>query len=263
VTLQLVYPRIPTQVAVELLKKYDGKSAAELRTESSVEHVRAFFHPNFPPRVSDEKLAQLRAGLEAIAARHGYPSTVKRGAAADFDREVATYLLCEMDILPTDAAVEEVWNFFTLVLMPHVAIWRYPNASQNYEYPRLIGKPRNVFRKLWWRAFVLGPTLSAKLGEDETVGIMERPSIGGNRALARAIVIAHDRIQMMSPNKYPPSEFLREVNKRIRAVNSVRGLTFLPERELQVEIDAIFEDVRSGWDSGDLLSRSAKSKHSL
>lgn len=262
-TQKLVYPRIPTQVAVELLKKYDGKTAAELRAESAVDHVRAFFHPNYPSRVTETKLEQLRVGVEIIASRHGYPESVKRGAAADFDREVATYLIHEMDILPTDAAVEEVWNFFTLVLLPHVALWRYPNASQNYEYPRLIGKSRNVFRKLWWRAFVLGPTLSEKLGEDETVGIMERPSIGGNRALARSIVIAHSRIQMTNPNKYPASEFLREVNKRIRAVNSVRGLTFLPERELQVEIDGIFEEVRVAWDRGDLVSRSARSKHSL
>ncbi|MCT1515624.1 hypothetical protein [Dietzia cercidiphylli] len=250
-------------MAVELLKDFDGKNAAELRDLADVKHVRSYYHPNFPYRASVELLCSLRSGVEELAAKNGFPDRAKQGGAADFDREVATFLFSEMSILPADAAVEEVWNFFTLVLLPHIALWRYPNTGQNFEYPRLIGKRRNVFRKLWWRAFVLGPALSEKLGEDETVGIMERPSIGGNRSLARAIVIAHVRVQLQNPGKYPASEFLREVNKRIRAINSVRGLTFLSETELQREIDEVFEGVREAWESGELISRSAKAKHSL
>lgn len=261
--LGVVYPRIPTQVAIRLLREYQARPLGELRAGSTTAHQRSYYQPNYPNRVSSQQLEALREGVEAIAVRHGYPASLKKGAAADFDRHTATYLVGNMDILPTDAAEEEVWNFFTLVLLPHIATWRYPNTNQNDEYPRLIGKPRNVFRKLWWRAFVLGPELSEKLGEDETVGIMERPSIGGNRALARAIVVAHARTQTQNPGRYPASEFLRNVNVRIRAINSVRALTFLPERELQAEVDQIFDEVRDYWDSGDIMSRSAKAKHSI
>lgn len=259
----LVYPRIPTQVAADLLKSFSGKELSEVRELADVKHVRGYFHPNYPHPAPEALLVALRTGVEEVAARHGFPSGLKKGAGSAFDKEAATFLVTEMNILPSDAAVEEVWNFLTLVVLPHVALWRYPNTSQNPEYPRLIGRPRNVFRKLWWRAFVLGPALSEKLGEDETVGIMERPSIGGNRALSRAIVVAHDRVQMRDPGKYPPSEFLREVNKRIRAVNAVRGLTFLPERDLQVEIDQIFDEVREAWDGGELVRRTTKSRHSI
>lgn len=258
---ELAYPRIPTQVAVGLLREYDGKSVTELRALSELDHLRSFYHPNYPFRPELAQLESIRSEVEKIAERHGYPDEAKRGSSAEFDREVASYLVGAMRILPSEAAVEEVWNFMTLVLLPHVALWRYPNKNKDFEYPRIIGKPRNVFRKLWWRAFVLGPALSEKLGEDETVGIMERSSIGGNSPLARAIVLAHDRVQTRNPGKYPSSEFLREVNKRIRAINSVRGLTFLPEDSLQREIDSVFEEVRVGWDESEHLGRSATGRH--
>lgn len=245
---KLSYPRIPTQVAIGLLREYDGKSAQELRELSDPGHLRAYFHPTHPFRVEVSQLEEIRDGVETIARGHGYPAAAKKGSSADFDRQTASFLVKEMQILPTEAAVEEVWNFITLVLLPHVALWRYPNKLGDYEYPRLLGKPRNVFRKLWWRAFVLGPALSEKLGEDETVGIMERSSIGGNMALSRAIVLAHDRVQTRYPGEYPATEFLREANKRIRAINSVRGLTFLPEQELQREIDLVFDEIRQAWD---------------
>ena len=47
---------------------------------------------------------------------------------------------------------------------------------------------RNTFRRLWWRAEVLGPEIDlTRLGEDELVNIMERPTIAADRRLARAI----------------------------------------------------------------------------
>lgn len=253
---QFSYPRIPTQVAIGLLREFDGKPLSELRQASSTDHLRAFYHPNYPYQVDTETLERIRGGVELIAIKYGFPGELKsQNDAADFDRETAAFLVRWMGILPVEAAIEEVWNFFTLVLLPHVGVWRYPNKPGDYEYPRLIGKPRNVFRKLWWRAYVLGPELSAKLGEDETVNIMERPSVGGNVALARAIVRSHERIRAESEGRFASSEFLRTAMVRIRSINAVRGLTFLPDDLLQEEIDQVFNNVRDAYiravDSGE------------
>lgn len=245
---QYSYPRIPTQVAIGLLREFESKPLSELRQESSTDHLRAFFHPNYPHTVKAETLEQLRGGVESIAIKYGFPGELKsQNAAADFDRETAAYLVRWMGILPVEAAIEEVWNFFTLVLLPHIGVWRYPNKSGDYEYDRLIGKPRNVFRKLWWRAYVFGPELSSKLGESETVDILERPSVGGNVALARAIVRSHERIRSESEGRFASSEFLRTAMVRVRAINAVRGLTFLPDDLLQAEIDEVFNGVRDAY----------------
>ena len=86
-----------------------------------------------------------------------------------------------------EAASTEVWSWLTLVLMPDIALQRFPDASSS----RMNGGPRNVFRKVWWRVEVLGdladPALPGTLGEDELVGIFERTSLGRNRSVARAI----------------------------------------------------------------------------
>src|SRR5699024_9990086 len=219
---QFSYPRIPTQVAIGLLREFDGKLPSELRHASATDHLRASFHPNHPCRVQSDTLDEVREGIEAIAIRHGFPDAPRsQNSAADFDREAAAFLVASMKILPVEAAIDEVWNFLTLVLLPHVGVWRYPYKPGDYEYERLIGKPRNVFRKLWWRAYVLGSELSAKLGEDETVNIMERPSVGGNVVLARAIVRAHERTRSEFGGRFSSSEFLRTVMVRIRAINAV------------------------------------------
>lgn len=245
---QFSYPRIPTQVAIGLLREFDGRPITEIGEAAATEHLRSFYHPNYPYQVDQPTLRRLRDGVVAIATRHGFPSDLKsQNSTAEFDREVAAYLVENMNILPVEAAIEEVWNFFTLVLLPDVGIWRYPYKPGDYEYARLIGKPRNVFRKLWWRAYVLGPELSNTLGEDETVNIMERPSVGGNVALARAIVRSHSRIRSEFEGRFASSEFLRTAMVRIRAINAVRGLTFLPDELLQSEIDEVFNSVRDAY----------------
>lgn len=245
---QFSYPRIPTQVAIGILREFEEKSLSELGQASATDHLRAFFYPNYPYQVEPSRLRSIRDGVVAIATTFGFPGELKsQNAAADFDRQTAAFLVESMEILPVEAAIEEVWNFFTLVLLPDVGMWRYPNKPGDYEYDRLIGRPRNVFRKLWWRAYVLGPELSSKLGESETVDILERPSVGGNIALARAIVRSLERIRSESEGRFASSEFLRTAMVRIRAINAVRGLTFLPDDLLQKEIDQVFNGVRDAY----------------
>ena len=82
-------------------------------------------------------------------------------------------------IIPADAAHDETWSFLTLVVFPDVAVIRFPDMHVN----RLIGTPRNVLRRTWFRQEVLGDLLHSTgrpLGEDELVGLFERSALARN-----------------------------------------------------------------------------------
>lgn len=121
-----------------------------------------------------------------------------------------------MQIVPADAANEEVWSFLTLVVLPEVALWRFPDKKDE----RFIGRPRNTFRRLWWRAYVLagenrpGAATSDPLGEDELVNIFERPSIVRTASLAQAMTKAIRALP--STPGVARSEVMRELAKRMR-----------------------------------------------
>jgi hypothetical protein len=150
-----------------------------------------------------------------------------------------------MDIVPADAAVEGVWSFLTLVLLPEIGIWRFDSRAEE----RLLGKQRNVLRRDWWRAWALGPDLDAApegtvpLGEDEFVQIMERPSLGGDPRVARAIRDACFRC--LERGKVTSRMFLmRRAALLTRATKSMIALEALSDAELCSLLDQVMEDAR-------------------
>ena len=144
-------------------------------------------------------LVGIRQAVETALVSAGLSSVV-RGNAAEWDRTVGWALhratsAPSTRMSPMEAASTDVWSWLTLVLMPDIALQRFPDGSSS----RMNGGPRNVFRKVWWRVEVLGdladPLLPDTLGEDELVGIFERTSLGRNRPIARAIfrrIVAFD-----------------------------------------------------------------------
>jgi hypothetical protein len=145
-----------------------------------------------------------------------------------------------MDILPADAAHEGVWSFLSLVLVPDVALWRFPNRGLREDYERLLGRPRNVFRRLWWRAYAMGEEASQRLLEDEAVAIMERPTIGGNTRIASAVAATHLQVIAETP-EVSRTELLREVGKRLRRLSAVITLGALEDRDLRTTVRDVFD----------------------
>jgi hypothetical protein len=227
------YPRLSAAVAMTILGELNHvETTAELTARAATSDPRAETYPTGLQRPEDD-LARLRSVVVDIAKQHGFPGTLAaRGeAATKFDREVSVALLAEMDLLPADGGMEGVWSFLTLVLLPDVALWRWPNPRGLPDYERLIGKPRNVFRRLWWRAYCLGSEASQRVFEDEAVAIMERPTIGGDPRLAQ--VIASNHLRMVSTDStIPRTELLRQVAKRVRRLSMVRTLGTLDDNEL-------------------------------
>ena len=206
----LLYPRLPRSVARRLIVEREGTSFDDLH------RIAALSHPDAEPSATGghpcdrTKLEHIQYAVREVAERAGYPRSLG-GATQTFDRPCGTTLLELMDIVPADAAEEGVWSYLSLVLIPEIGPWRFPAEAEE----RLIGRPRNVLRRTWWRAWALGPDLDRApegcepLGEDESVQIMERPSLGGNRRTARALQAALWRAELDGLS-VPRTELMRK-----------------------------------------------------
>lgn len=215
------------------------EDAADL---AATDHAKAYPPPIARPVQDNESLLRLRNSVVSLARDHGYP--VRKGKSAllsRFDSELGNLLVSNLRMTPAEAGVEEAWNFLSLVLLPDIAVWRYPNKSLDPEYPRWLGKPRNVLRKAWWRSYVIGNELNLKLGEDEGVAIMERPTFGMNPAIARLIAEVH--VESAQGVDYPKSELLRRLMVQLGKIASFVDLDCLDSNSMKSLIDESYNHV--------------------
>ena len=229
----LLYPRLDSTPARALLADRANCDLAQLYELATTSHPLAAPSPTGGHPAPESKLVQVRDAIRQVAIQAGYPNSLPRGTEQSFDRPCGAALFRTMDIVPADAADPGVWTFLSLVLVPEIGMWRFPSGTEE----RLLGTPRNVLRRLWWRAWTFGEDLDAAptgcqpLGEDEFVQIMERPSLGGNRRTARALRNAIWRAEV-SGSKAPRSELMRELTRRFRAVRSHIAVDVLTEPQL-------------------------------
>lgn len=235
----LVYPRLPRDVAQRLIIERANLSLADLASLSTLVHPDAEPAATGGNPVDQRRLAEVRDLIRGIAEKAGYPEALG-SSTQKFDRPCGTALFDVMGIVPADAAEEGVWSFLTLVVAPEIGPWRFPGRSEE----RLIGRPRNVLRRTWWRAWALGPDLErapdgcTPLGEDESVQIMERPSLGGNRRTARALQAALWRAELQGLS-VARSEVMRELARRLRATKSHIALDALNDGQLAELLDRL------------------------
>ncbi|WP_312573989.1 hypothetical protein, partial [Staphylococcus saprophyticus] len=86
--------------------------------------------------------------LLRVAEDCGFPEAMARSQVRDFDQRAAAVLYDSLDLVPAEAANQEIWNYLTLSVLPDIAAWRYPNISRSPSFERWLGVDRNVFRKL-------------------------------------------------------------------------------------------------------------------
>lgn len=238
----VTYPRLPSVVARALLQEQRVLPIEDLGRRDVTYHEKQEWHPTVSNRVTDDALRELRSTVLDISHSHGFPEAQPRGGHTLFDQQLALYLNDQMDLVPAEAAVGGVWSFISLVLLPDVAAWRYPDRHQQ----RLIGSDtmiatsnRHVFGRLWARAYVFGPDLLPRLIEDNFEAIFGRPVFGGNIPVARAIAATMARI--MSERSITNSqELLRDAMKRIRRVAYIVNFNGLEGNELRDLLYEIF-----------------------
>ena len=241
----LLYPRLETAAARAILQDRAGASLGELKKLSALEHHDAAPSATGGHPAQAAKLEEVQVAIRAVAEKAGYPEALS-GSAQAFDRPCGSVLYKTMEIVPADAADEGVWSFLTIVLVPEIGPWRFPRQPEE----RIIGRPRNVLRRLWWRSWALGPDLDAApercepLGEDEFVQIMERPSLGGNRRSARALQEAVWRAELAGLSA-PRSELMRQLARRLRGVRSHLSLDALDDDQLEALLNKLTREALS------------------
>ena len=134
-----------------------------------------------------------------------------------------------------------------------IAVWRFGADADERRY--LGNVNRNTFRRLWWRAEILGPDIDlARLGEDELVNIMERPTVSADRRLARAV--AAEFLRRVDDDGVPERmQLMREAMKRLLRLTPLVAFTALDDSEIK---NVVRGDVRRSrcWSGGTELAHS-------
>lgn len=234
------FPKINSAAATGLISRMLDKQPEELSKLAAEDHPQKYYYETASHFVEREELRNLRSNLMALAKECGFPAR-KQNSLRDFDQRASKILGQQLDLIPSEAAAPEVWSFLTLVLLPDLAAWRFPNTAQKLSYARWIGGDRNTFARLWWRDATLGYELASFLGEDEAVGIMERPRISGNPAVARSIVRSFMAVAKENED-LPRSDLLRHCMVKVRGSFTLVDFDAFEEEELNEIMAEIFAE---------------------
>jgi hypothetical protein len=83
--------------------------------------------------------------------------------------------------------------------LPDLVRWRWLREEKEVPLTRFLAGPKNTFERLWWRAHAyFDPAnegdaywLVREIGEDESVGMMERTLLSGIRPFVVAVLKGH------------------------------------------------------------------------
>ncbi len=227
-------------------------SIPSLAGTATAEHPACEYTPTGGARATVAALSLLRSDLLQLALTAGYPNPASQQQASDFDAEASIALAHQMHMAPAEAVKGGVWEFLSCVLLPDIVRWRFGgtgNATTPIE--RFVAGRRNVFQRLWWRAFHLAPRvpdasqlagLLRALGEDELVQLMERPSLAGieglSGSIATGLLVASQTYSDLSRR-----QLIREAQKRFLRLSSFLSFESIAAEEMDRHIESVFEQV--------------------
>ncbi len=200
------------------------------------------FSPVGGTRVSEDQLGALRQEVVQLAREHGFPGQPSRLMA--FEGDCARLMHTRLPMTPHESSHEDVWSYLTCCWLLDVALWRFGSEADER---RFIGNVnRNTFRRLWWRGEILGPDIDLRrLGEDELVNIMERPTIAGDRRLARAV--AAEFLRLVETGESADRMLLmREAMKRLLRLTPFVAFWSLTAEEVEALVSETFDAARAG-----------------
>lgn len=238
---RFVYPRLLFSAAQNLVQEissvYRTDGLAGVGLLVAQEHAKA--EPVATGgRIADVgQIGTVRATVVDAVAPWRERATVTRAEAAAFDLALGRALHDSLQIVPSDAAHDETWNFLSLVVMPDITVLRFPDMHPD----RMFGTLRNPLRGSWVRRETLGDLTDQypkPLGVDEMVGLFERSDMARNRPLIRALAGA----VMQYDGAGSRSDWAREVFKEIRYATGPRVLDGMAEDEI---VDLIRGEGRS------------------
>lgn len=228
--MNLVYPRLANadaRLLAEELRAASHSGLDRVREFVDASHPRAAAVPTGGRPATEPEIGRVREDVLEEVGRWVNGTILARRSQPEFDAVLGQSLHRALHIIPADAAHPETWNFLTLVVLPDVALTRFPTLIEE----RALGGPRNVLRRAWTRWEVLGDLLmegEPLMGEDELVGLLERTAVARNRRLARTLAEAVIRYG----GRRARSEYARDLYKRVRHQTGPLMLDLYTESDL-------------------------------
>ena len=238
-----LFPRLPTARARELVEVYRDHSIDELTGSAAPSSKDMRFAEVGGARVSEIQLMGLRERLVDTARACGFPGKSDTRA---FDAKAGVALYENCSVSRGEALRVDTWSFLTLVLLPDIAVWRFPDRHP----ARLLGGVRNTFQRCWRRAWLLEGHGAEKwrvlesLSEDAFVQIAERPGPTASPRVARALGLAWcEMAKSIGAQKMQPVH--RGAMKRVLALGMLVTFDALSDSELLEMLREIFHQERA------------------
>ena len=147
-------PRLDREQTRNLLDEARELTVAEIAERMPNNEVRTTSSALGGLEIAHDDLAALRAATVDLAGEHGYPSPGRE--LPRFDALCAREVHSRLGISPHEASEEDAWSHLTCCWLLDIAAWRWGGIGDSDR--RFRGDVnRNTFRRLWWRAEVLGP----------------------------------------------------------------------------------------------------------
>ena len=241
----ILYPRLTKLAAERRFEDIRSLTIEKLAIDDCAIPDEATFAQTGGQPVTSEQLRKIRQSIVKIAQRFGFPDSGNEKTKAEFDAICAVWLRKQADIGYGEGFRDGMWAYLTIELLPDVAAWRFPQRNAR----RFLGGVRNTFQRLWRRAFLLDYADDAKtlreyltsLQEDSFVQLIERPGSSANPYVSSHIAAAWLRASK-DPNSGPMEALHRKVMKELTQVGAVVCLDFLPEKDLDAMLDALYKE---------------------
>lgn len=244
-------PQLPDSAALPLIAELalcSDPSSLEPHGELRCSQAYAMPTGGFP--VPENTLKQLREAIVEVARNHGFPGNRPR-SFLPFELQVAE-IFADWEPLwihgiPSGESLRNAcWTFLTLIVLPDVALWRWPpSAGVDVDKAwkgRMLGGGRNAFQRIFRRVLSLDRGAShpdrwgliRELREDDFSNILERPSLGSNAFVA--VCLAEEYLSMrerlLGYSAHAQTNVYRQATKDIRAYGVVQALDLLPRKDL-------------------------------
>jgi hypothetical protein len=252
-------PQLPDSAALPVLAEMALRTdPSSLEPGNELRNSQSYVMPSGGLPVEDAALKQLRELIISAALQHGFPETRPRSFLG-FEHQVAE-ILASWDPLWIDGSPSgesmrnACWTFLTVVVLPDVALWRWPPSlggeTDKAWKGRMLGGGRNAFQRIHRRVLSLdrGPShpdrwgLIRELREDDFSNILERPSLGSNPHVA--VCLAEEYLAMRQRLSTASAEIqtrvYRDSTKDLRAYGVVQVLDLLPRADLESLIRQTF-----------------------
>lgn len=244
----VLIPQISAGAAEPLLAQLAQSSLADLDPGDELTYSQAITQPTGGLPVRDVLLKQLRDSILTAARSHGFPES-RPTSFLPFELVVGEVLagwepLWQADGVPSGEALRnDCWSFITIVVLPDVALWRWPaksieGGSEDRSWKgRMVGGSRNTFQRIFRRVMCLDRGaehpdrwgLIRDLQEDDFSAILERPGLSSNRDIAVSLgeeyIAMKQRLSQLSAGLR--QDVYRQATKAIRAYGVVQPLDLM------------------------------------